>query len=115
MQALTAKVRNGRLVLDEPTNLPEGAEVRVALVDTDDLTDEERAEVHASIERGILDGQGGERLGEALLGRQPQEAVRLHRAIIVGDPCAFGPRTTASSSASLCPRSARSRRSLCTS
>jgi hypothetical protein len=59
MQALTAKVRNGRLVLDEPTNLPEGAEVRVALVDTDDLTDDERAEVHASIERGILDIEEG--------------------------------------------------------
>jgi predicted transcriptional regulator len=59
MQALTAKVRNGRLVLDEPTNLPEGAEVRVALVDTDDLSDEERAEVQASIERGILDIEQG--------------------------------------------------------
>jgi len=59
MHALTAKVRNGRLVLDEPTNLPEGAEVRVALVDTDDLTDDERALIHASIDRGILDIEEG--------------------------------------------------------
>jgi len=36
-------------VLDEPTNLPEGAEVRVALVDGDELDDRERAELHAAI------------------------------------------------------------------
>ncbi len=48
-QALKAHVRGGRLVLDEPTNLPEGAEVRVALVDGDDLDDAERAELHAAI------------------------------------------------------------------
>jgi hypothetical protein len=48
MHALTAKVRNGRLVLDEPTDLPEGAEVPLQLVDPDDLTDEERAALHAS-------------------------------------------------------------------
>jgi hypothetical protein len=49
MQPLKARVRNGRLVLDEPTNLPEGTEVRVALVDDDDLDDGERAELHAAI------------------------------------------------------------------
>jgi len=49
MRALKAQVRGGRLVLDEPTNLPEGAEVRVALVDADELDDHERAELHAAI------------------------------------------------------------------
>jgi hypothetical protein len=49
MRALKAHVRGGRLVLDEPTNLPEGAEVRVALVDGDELDDRERAELHAAI------------------------------------------------------------------
>ena len=49
MKALKAQVRGGRLVLDEPTNLPEGAEVRVALVDHDDLDDNERAELHAAL------------------------------------------------------------------
>jgi hypothetical protein len=29
MPAFKAKVRQGRIVLDEPTNLPEGAEVRL--------------------------------------------------------------------------------------
>lgn len=49
MRALRARVRGGRLVLDEPTNLPEGAEVRVALVDGDELDDHERADLHAAI------------------------------------------------------------------
>ncbi len=49
MKALKAHVRGGRLVLDEPTSLPEGAEVRVALVDDDELDDVERAKLHAAI------------------------------------------------------------------
>jgi hypothetical protein len=36
-------------VLDEPTNLPEGAEVRVALVDDDELDEADRAKLHAAI------------------------------------------------------------------
>ncbi len=50
MQPLKAHVKGGRLVLDEPTNLPDGAEVHVALVDGDDLDGEERAALHAAIE-----------------------------------------------------------------
>ena len=60
MRSLKAHVRGGRLVLDEPTNLPEGAEVKVALVDSDDLDDAERAELHAAIlaaEQELDDGQ----------------------------------------------------------
>ncbi len=59
MQPLKARVRNGRLVLDEPTDLPEGAEVQVAIID-DDLDDEDRAELHAAIkasEAELDDGQ----------------------------------------------------------
>ena len=61
MRALKAHVKGGRLVLDEPTNLPEGAEVRVALVDDDELDDAERAELHAAIvasEAELDAGQG---------------------------------------------------------
>ena len=47
MSALKAVVRNGRLVLDEPTDLPEGAEVEVALV-TADVEPELLAELDAS-------------------------------------------------------------------
>jgi hypothetical protein len=59
MRALKAKVRQGRLVLDEPTDLPEGAEVEVAVFD-DDLTSEERAELHASLDRALEQSEAGE-------------------------------------------------------
>jgi hypothetical protein len=49
MGALKAVVKNGRLVLDEPTDLPEGAEVEVALV-TDGFDSELHAELDASAE-----------------------------------------------------------------
>ncbi len=58
-QALKARVRNGRLVLDEPTNLPEGAEVQLVLAEGDDLDDEERAELSLSIEEGLTDMKAG--------------------------------------------------------
>ncbi len=48
-RALKAHVKGGRLLLDEPTDLPDGAEVRVALVDDDDLDDAERARLHAAL------------------------------------------------------------------
>lgn len=52
MQAasLRARVRNGRLVLDEPTDLPEGSEVELAVVNSDDLDDEDRARLHAALD-----------------------------------------------------------------
>ena len=62
MQPLRAHVRNGRLVLDEPTDLPEGQVVELVLIDEvlahggDDLDDEERERLHQSIERGVEDG-----------------------------------------------------------
>jgi hypothetical protein len=59
-QPLKARVKNGRLVLDEPTNLPEGAEVELVPGDgDDDLDDEERAELHRSIEEGLADMKAG--------------------------------------------------------
>ena len=36
--------------LDEPTNLPSGAEAPIALVDADELDDKSRVELHAAIE-----------------------------------------------------------------
>jgi hypothetical protein len=35
MQSMKARVRNGRLVLDEPTELPEGTEVTLSITDDD--------------------------------------------------------------------------------
>jgi hypothetical protein len=65
MQPLKAHVRKGRLVLDEPTDLPEGEVVELVPVDDvlasggDYLDDEERERLHASIERGLEDLKAG--------------------------------------------------------
>jgi hypothetical protein len=60
MQALKARVRNGRLVLDEPTDLPEGAEVELAIVDaTDEMSDEERSRLHAALRRSLAQAKNG--------------------------------------------------------
>jgi hypothetical protein len=48
MHALKAHVRNGCLVSDEPTKLPEGAKVEIQLTKVDsfaDLAPDERAEL----------------------------------------------------------------------
>ena len=59
MSAINARVKNGRLVVDEPTTLPEGAEVRLWVVEGDDLDDQERAELHESIREGLEDAKAG--------------------------------------------------------
>jgi len=67
MQPLKAHVHNGRLVLDEPTDLPEGEVVYlqpmdgiVAVVDGDDLDDEERAALHRELEASIAEADAGQ-------------------------------------------------------
>jgi hypothetical protein len=59
MVALLAQVKNGRLVLDEPTTLLDGAEVQLEVVDGDDLDNEERAALHRSIDESIDDENRG--------------------------------------------------------
>ena len=64
-QPLRARVKNGRLVLDEPTELPEGEVVELVPLDDvlagrgDYLDDEERARLHQSIDRGLEDVKAG--------------------------------------------------------
>jgi hypothetical protein len=58
MRSVKVQVIGGRLRLDEPTDLPEGAEVDVVLID-DDLSAEERAELHASLDRALNDSENG--------------------------------------------------------
>lgn len=66
MQALKARVRNGRLVLDEPTDLPDGEVVELVQLDAlmatggDDLNDEERAALHREIELSIQEADAGQ-------------------------------------------------------
>jgi hypothetical protein len=59
MSAINARVKNGRLVLDEPTSLPEGAEVRVWVIEGDDLDDADRAALHDAIAEGLADAKAG--------------------------------------------------------
>lgn len=53
MQPLKAHVHNGRLVLDEPTDLPEGEIVYLQPVDPDDMSDAERDALHDSIRESL--------------------------------------------------------------
>jgi hypothetical protein len=71
MLTVRAWVKNGRLVLDEPTDLPEGAEVELEAVG-DDLDPEDRARLHAA-----LDAADDEiRAGKSIPGEQILAALR---------------------------------------
>ncbi len=60
MERLKAHVRNGRLVLDEPTDLPDGSVVPLEVAaDRDDLSDDERAALHAEIAASIDERRAG--------------------------------------------------------
>ena len=60
MGALKAVVKDGRLVLDEPTELPNGTEVVLAVIDEDDdMSDEERAALHRELELSMEDVEAG--------------------------------------------------------
>lgn len=60
MAALKARVENGRLKLDEPTDLPEGTVVPLEIADDwDDLDDAERADLHEALREGFEDAKAG--------------------------------------------------------
>jgi hypothetical protein len=65
MRALKAHVTGGRLVLDEPTDLPEGEDVELVPLDEvlasggDYLDPEERQRLEQSIDRGLEDVRAG--------------------------------------------------------
>ncbi len=60
MASLKARVTNGRLVLNEPTDLPDGTEVRLVIdTDGDDLDDEERAALYADLDESLADADAG--------------------------------------------------------
>ena len=53
---MKARVRAGRLVLDEPTDLPEGAEVELLPLDPGDWLDEtERVALHQALRESDVD------------------------------------------------------------
>jgi hypothetical protein len=82
MRALKAKVRGGRLVLDEPTDLPEGEVIELVPLDDvlatggDYLDEEERRRLEQSIERGLEDV----RVGRTVDGEQVIAELRARAA-----------------------------------
>ena len=54
MAPFKAVVQNGRIVVNEPTELPDGTEIEVVLVN-DDFDPEERAQLFAAIDEGAED------------------------------------------------------------
>ena len=65
-----AHVRAGRLVLDEPTDLPEGSVVE--LMPIDDMDEAERAALDASIDEGLAQADRGEAISADELMRRPR-------------------------------------------
>lgn len=60
MQPLKAHVKDGRIVLDEPTDLPEGQVFELFPVQLEDSFDEdERIALHRALERGSADVAAG--------------------------------------------------------
>lgn len=69
--ALQAEVRHGRLVLDEPVDLPEGTKVELIPADDgDDLDEAERERLHAALRRSAEQLARGE-------GIAAEDALRL--------------------------------------
>ena len=60
MSSLLARVEKGRLVLDEPTDLPEGTLVSLVADDEgDDLTDAERQALHEALSASWRSAEAG--------------------------------------------------------
>jgi hypothetical protein len=66
MPPLKAHVHNGRLLLDEPTDLPEGEVIYLQPTDAipgdagDDFDDEERAALNRALDEGIAQARAGQ-------------------------------------------------------
>ena len=65
MQPLKAHVKNGRLTLDEPTDLPEGQVVYLQLIDgivgnDDEVDEDDRPALHAELEASIAEADAGQ-------------------------------------------------------
>ena len=57
---IKARVHDGRLVVDEPSNLPEGTEVELLPLDPGDwLDDADRAALHAALAQSQADVSAG--------------------------------------------------------
>jgi hypothetical protein len=58
--AIRAKVQSGRIIIDEPTSLPDGMTLNLVVDDEgDDLGPEERAALHAHLEASWRSAEAG--------------------------------------------------------
>lgn len=63
VRTLTGRVVNGRLVVDEPTELPEGTEVSLAFIEAvGDLDEDEQAALEAALEESSASLRAGDRV-----------------------------------------------------
>jgi hypothetical protein len=88
MLSLKANVRNGRIVLDEPTELPDGAVVDLVAVGgqaLEDLEDEDRQALHVGLEEGIAQDEAGDTV-------DADEVLARLRTHVVRDAAAGGGR-----------------------
>ena len=60
VKAIRAHVQNGKIVPDEPIELPEGAAVEVLLPENEEMTAHERAKLEAEIEASAAEFERGE-------------------------------------------------------
>jgi hypothetical protein len=56
MHIFKAHVKDGKIQLDEPADLPEGAKLEVTLVAVDDMS----PELHQALERSVKQMKGGQ-------------------------------------------------------
>jgi hypothetical protein len=83
--AAKARVRNGRFVLDEPTELPEGTEVELLLLDPGDWLDpEDRALLHRALAASREDLENGRLVDAEEVLRELRGAVTRRRVPILG-------------------------------
>lgn len=60
MSPLRARVEKGRLVLDEPTTLPDGTVIHLVADDEgDDLTEDERRALHEALSASWMSAEAG--------------------------------------------------------
>jgi len=73
---LKAHVMNGRIVVDEPVDLPEGTELHVYLYDAaaDLMSREERAAIERALERSLTQADAGNLIdADAVLAELPAQ------------------------------------------
>ncbi len=75
VRALKARVMNGRIVMDEPTDLPEGTVLTLVAINDDDESPEERAQIEAAIDEGLDDFEAGRFVDDETI----RSMLRAHR------------------------------------